>query len=55
MKHLKTLAAAAFLSLVLSAGQAMAHTALCNCFDNGDGTVTCEEVFPTARPRPACP
>jgi type 1 fimbria pilin len=45
MKHLKTLAAAAFLSLVLSAGQAMAHTALCNCFDNGDGTVTCEGGF----------
>lgn len=27
------------------AGQAMAHTPLCSCYDNGDGTVTCEGGF----------
>jgi hypothetical protein len=26
-------------------GQAMAHTPLCSCYDNGDGTVTCEGGF----------
>ena len=24
------------------AGQAFAHTPLCSCYDNGDGTITCE-------------
>lgn len=27
------------------AGQAMAHTPLCSCYDNGDGTITCEGGF----------
>ncbi len=45
MKQVKILVVASILTLVLSAGQAMAHTALCNCFDNGDGTVTCEGGF----------
>lgn len=27
------------------AGQALAHTPLCSCYDNGDGTVTCEGGF----------
>jgi len=27
------------------AGQAFAHTPLCSCYDNGDGTVTCEGGF----------
>ncbi len=45
MKHVKILAVAAVLTLVLAAGQALAHTALCNCFDNGDGSVTCEGGF----------
>ena len=31
--------------MVLAAGAAMAHTPLCSCFDNGDGTVTCEGGF----------
>lgn len=31
--------------VVLGAGQAFAHTPLCDCFDNGDGTVTCEGGF----------
>ena len=26
-------------------GQAMAHTPLCSCYYNGDGTVTCEGGF----------
>lgn len=32
------------LAMVLS-GSAFAHTALMSCFDNGDGTVTCEGGF----------
>jgi hypothetical protein len=31
-------------SLIL-AGHALAHTALCSCYDNGDGTITCEGGF----------
>ncbi|PIE71314.1 MAG: hypothetical protein CSA22_03370 [Deltaproteobacteria bacterium] len=27
------------------AGSAMAHSALCSCYENGDGTVTCEGGF----------
>jgi hypothetical protein len=27
------------------AGPALAHTPLCSCYDNGDGTVTCEGGF----------
>ncbi|MEA3508713.1 MAG: hypothetical protein U9R40_07330 [Synergistota bacterium] len=38
------LAVAAFLALAL-AGMAAAHTPICNCFDNGDGTITCEGGF----------
>jgi type 1 fimbria pilin len=45
MKHVKVLAIVAALTFVLAAAQAMAHTALCNCFDNGDGSVTCEGGF----------
>lgn len=26
-------------------GQALAHTPLCSCYDNGDGTITCEGGF----------
>ncbi|MFP4333060.1 MAG: hypothetical protein ACLFQJ_07130 [Campylobacterales bacterium] len=33
-----------FLAMGLS-GSAFAHTALMSCFDNGDGTVTCEGGF----------
>jgi type 1 fimbria pilin len=29
----------------LFSGQALAHTPLCSCYDNGDGTVTCEGGF----------
>lgn len=30
---------------LLLAGPALAHSPLCSCFDNGDGTVTCEGGF----------
>ena len=30
---------------VLTFGQAFAHTPLCACYDNGDGSVTCEGGF----------
>ncbi len=33
------------LIVMLGAGGAWAHTPLCGCFDNGDGTVTCEGGF----------
>lgn len=33
------------LAVVLSASMAFAHTALMACFDEGDGTVTCEGGF----------
>lgn len=29
----------------LMTSQAVAHTPLCSCYDNGDGTVTCEGGF----------
>ncbi|WP_316899575.1 hypothetical protein [Pseudodesulfovibrio indicus] len=32
-------------SLLAFAGQALAHSPLMSCFDNGDGTVTCEGGF----------
>mgnify|MGYP000569079518 CR=1 FL=1 len=32
-------------ALLLMAASAFAHTPLCSCFDNGDGTVTCEGGF----------
>ena len=31
--------------LLLGAGSAWAHTPLCSCYDNGDGTVLCEGGF----------
>ncbi len=27
------------------AGQVLSHTPFCSCFDNGDGTITCEGGF----------
>ena len=32
-------------ALMLMAASALAHTPLCSCFDNGDGTVSCEGGF----------
>ncbi len=34
-----------FALLILGASSAWAHTPLCSCWDNGDGTVTCEGGF----------
>jgi hypothetical protein len=39
------LAGALLAGLLLIAGPASAHTPLFSCFDNGDGTVTCEGGF----------
>ena len=38
--------ALALIALTLALpGAALAHTALCSCFDNADGTITCEGGF----------
>lgn len=36
---------AAVVAGALAAGFAAAHSAICSCFDNGDGTITCEGGF----------
>lgn len=35
----------AFCTALLFSGTAFAHSPILNCFDNGDGTVTCEGGF----------
>lgn len=35
----------AVVSFFLLGGAAWAHTPLCSCYDNGDGTITCEGGF----------
>ena len=45
MTFTKTLAAAAMAAFGLYAANASAHTPLCSCYDNGDGTVLCEGGF----------
>ncbi|MFW5487706.1 MAG: hypothetical protein ACNI3A_04685 [Desulfovibrio sp.] len=45
MKKCKFTAILALMALLATASVAMAHTPLCNCFDNGDGTITCEGGF----------
>jgi hypothetical protein len=42
--HYKVIIGIAFLGILL-ASQAYAHTPLCSCLDNGDGTITCEGGF----------
>ena len=42
MKRIVAFSAASLLALV---GAASAHTPLCSCYDNGDGTVLCEGGF----------
>lgn len=45
---LKTFTATGFvmgLSMALLTGAAQAHTPLCSCYDNGDGTILCEGGF----------
>jgi hypothetical protein len=34
-----------FLVGILAAVPAAAHSPICNCYDNGDGTITCEGGF----------
>ena len=41
----KTLIVLTLAALLAFAGQAFAHSPLMSCFDNGDGTVTCEGGF----------
>ena len=41
----KMLLLAAAMSFLFVAAQAWAHTPLCSCYDNGDGTITCEGGF----------
>ncbi len=42
---MKSLIAFVSVLAILSAGPALAHTPLCSCFDNGDGSITCEGGF----------
>ncbi len=39
------IATASLATLLLTSNLALAHTPLFSCFDNGDGTVTCEGGF----------
>lgn len=43
MRHLRH--TVLFIVSALAAGSAFAHTPLCSCYDNGDGTVLCEGGF----------
>jgi len=42
---LKQLIVSIFFLGLITVGTAYAHTPLCSCYDNGDGTVTCEGGF----------
>ena len=42
---MKKLIALSTLGLLALAGTAVAHTPICACYDNGDGTVLCEGGF----------
>jgi len=44
MRTITLLTLTILLSLSI-ATSALGHTALCACFDNGDGTITCEGAF----------
>jgi hypothetical protein len=41
----RSLAVLASIPIVVLAGAAYAHNAICDCFDNGDDTITCEGGF----------
>ena len=46
MKNAELIFAGLFVAgLLVVAGPALAHTPICNCYDNGDETVTCEGGF----------
>ena len=45
MKRLGTLSTALAPALLVLASTGSAHSPICACYDNGDGTVTCEGGF----------
>lgn len=45
MKSVGTFVAAAIVAVFALARPAIAHSPICNCYDNGDGSVTCEGGF----------
>lgn len=45
MKHCLAVCYAALLLTLLAPSTGLAHSALCSCFDNGDGTISCEGGF----------
>jgi hypothetical protein len=45
MQHGKFLGIGIMVLALAWAASALAHTPLCSCYDNGDGTVTCEGGF----------
>ena len=45
MHRVNMLVGVLIVGMILMAGDVSAHTPLCFCYDNGDGTVTCEGGF----------
>ena len=45
MLHRNLLVLGTLFITMLLCGKALAHTPLCSCYDNGDGTITCEGGF----------
>lgn len=45
MKKLKRIGIALAVLSILPLGHLAAHTPICSCFDNDDGTITCEGGF----------
>lgn len=45
VSQFQTLLIALSIALTMTPCHALAHSALCSCFDEGDGTVTCEGGF----------
>lgn len=45
MRRIKYGLTALTLTSIMGSSQALAHTPLCACYDNGDGTVLCEGGF----------
>jgi len=45
MRKVESVFLTCMLLIFFLASQASAHTPLCSCYDNGDGTITCEGGF----------
>ena len=45
MKLVQTSTTSLAVALLALTGPAFAHSPICNCYDNGDGSVTCEGGF----------